>query len=253
MIHIQLYGQKSRHILATIMVPHRTQLMAEVVSNPCRNQAMPFPLTPFDSMYRLSNCTSEDGPPSSNAFSHYCPTSDPLRFQRSNAFPNAPPTAKHFPRFSQRFRPFSQFSILHSFSRLFHGFIQFVRRFNLFFHCFVQFRWVCSILQLYYRSVFNAYEMHLPQSAPLHRLNRFAPFFHGFISVLPLHSRHTSKSQFFHCFSIVSRALYAIMVPHRSLNFSIVFSCHQFLSFYFIWHHFGPTSQAQFFHCFSIF
>ena len=76
-------------------------------------------------------------------------------------------------------------------------------------------------------------QMHLPQSLPLHRINGFARFFHGFISVLLLHSGHTSKPQFFHCFSIVSRVLYAIMVPHRSLNFSIVFPPHQFPSFYF--------------------
>ena len=75
--------------------------------------------------------------------------------------------------------------------------------------------------------------MHLPESLPLHRINGFARFFHGFISVLLLHSGHTSKPQFFHCFSIVSRVLYAIMVPHRSLNFSIVFPPHQFPSFYF--------------------
>ena len=43
----------------------------------------------------------------------------------------------------------------------------------------------------------------------------------AFISVLLLHSGHTSKLQFFHCFSIVSRVLYAIMVPHRGLNFTI--------------------------------
>ena len=67
-------------------------------------------------------------------------------------------------------------------------------------------------------------QMHLPQSLQLHRINGFARFFHGFISVLLLHSGHTSKLQFFHCFSIVSRVLYAIMVPHRSLNFT--------------WHHF---------------
>ena len=67
-------------------------------------------------------------------------------------------------------------------------------------------------------------QMHLPQSLPLHRINGFARFFHGFISVLLLHSGHTSKPHFFHCFSIVSRVLYAIMVPHRSLNFT--------------WHHF---------------
>ena len=76
-------------------------------------------------------------------------------------------------------------------------------------------------------------QMHLPQSLPLHRINGFARFFHGFISVLLLHSGHTSKPHFFHCFSIVSRVLYAIMVPHRSLNFSIVFPPHQFPSFYF--------------------
>ena len=51
--------------------------------------------------------------------------------------------------------------------------------------------------------------------------------------MLLLHSGRTSKPQFFHCFSIVSRVLYAIMVPHRSLNFSIVFPPHQFPSFYF--------------------
>ena len=67
-------------------------------------------------------------------------------------------------------------------------------------------------------------QVHLPQSLQLHRINGFARFFHGFLSVLLLHSGHTSKLQFFHCFSIVSRVLYAIMVPHRSLNFT--------------WHHF---------------
>ena len=71
-----------------------------------------------------------------------------------------------------------------------------------------------------------------------------------------LHSGHTSKPQFGHCFSIVSRVLYAIMVPHRSLNFSIVFPSHQFPSFYsyFTWYHFRPTSEPQFsivFHCFT--
>ena len=97
-------------------------------------------------------------------------------------------------------------------------------------------------------------QMHLPQSLPLHRINGFARCFHGFISVLLLHSGHTSKPQFDHCFSIVSRVLYAIKVPHRSLNFSIVFPSHQFpsLYFYFTWHHFRPASEPQFFHCFSI-
>ena len=59
-------------------------------------------------------------------------------------------------------------------------------------------------------------QMHLPQSLQLHRINGFARFLHGFFSVLLLHSGHISKLQFFHCFSIVSRVLYAIMVPHRS-------------------------------------
>ena len=97
-------------------------------------------------------------------------------------------------------------------------------------------------------------QMHLPQSLPLHNINGFARFFHGFISVPLLHSAHTSKPQFFHCFSIVSRVLYAIMVQHQSLNFSIVLPSHQFPSFYFCftWHHFGPTSEPHFFHCFSI-
>ena len=67
-------------------------------------------------------------------------------------------------------------------------------------------------------------QIHLPQSLPLHRINGFARFFHGFISVLLLHSGHTSKPQIFHCFSIVSRAL-------RDN---------------------GPISEPQFFHCFSI-
>ena len=87
-------------------------------------------------------------------------------------------------------------------------------------------------------------QMHLPQSLQLHRINSFARFFHGFFSVLLLHSGHTSKLQFFHCFSIVSRVLYAIMVPHRSLNFT--------------WHHFTlslffppfPLLSHFFFHCF---
>ena len=78
-------------------------------------------------------------------------------------------------------------------------------------------------------------------------INGFARFFHGFISVLLLHSGHTAKPQFFHCFSIVSRVLYAKMVPHRSLNFSIVFPSHQFPSiyFYFTWHHF-PSVLLKF-------
>ena len=91
----------------------------------------------------------------------------------------------------------------------------------------------------------------IPTVAPYKRFCSFLPYF---ISVLLLHSGHTSKPQLFHCFSIVSRVLYAIMVPHRGLNFSIVFPSHQFPSFYsyFAWYHFRPTSEPQLFHCFSI-
>ena len=46
-------------------------------------------------------------------------------------------------------------------------------------------------------------QMHLPQSLPLHRINGFARFFHGFISVLLLHND--------------------IVVTHRNRNFSIAF------------------------------
>ena len=58
--------------------------------------------------------------------------------------------------------------------------------------------------------------------------------------MLLLHSGHTLKPQFFHCFPIVSRVLYAIMVPHRSLNFT--------------WHHFtlSPFFPPLIFHCFPI-
>ena len=96
-------------------------------------------------------------------------------------------------------------------------------------------------------------QMHLPQSLPLHRINGFARFFHGFISALLLHSGRTSKPQFFHCFSIVSRVLYAIMVPHRSLNFSIVFPPHQFPSFYFYLYLASFSKRStQIFHSFPI-
>ena len=98
-------------------------------------------------------------------------------------------------------------------------------------------------------------QMHLPQSLPLHRINGFARFFHGFISVLLLHSGHTSKPQFFHCFSIVSRVLYAIMVPHRSLNFSIGFSTPSIsilLLLFYTWHHF-PSVLLKFSIFFQLF
>ena len=73
-------------------------------------------------------------------------------------------------------------------------------------------------------SVSNAYPnapSTIPTVAPY---KRFCSFLPCFFSVLLLHSGHTSKQQFFRCFSIVLRMLYAIMVPHRSLNFT--------------WHHF---------------
>ena len=75
-----------------------------------------------------------------------------------------------------------------------------------------------------------------------------------FFSVLLLHSGHISKLQFFHCFSIVLRVLYAIMVPHRSLNLLGIilpspYSFHRFAS------HFNQFSKrsTQIFHCFPIF
>ena len=92
-------------------------------------------------------------------------------------------------------------------------------------------------------SVSNAYPnapSTIPTVAPY---KRFCSFLPCFFSVLLLHSGHTSKQQFFHCFSIVSRMLYAIMVPHRSLNFT--------------WHHFTLSLffppfplLSHFFHCF---
>ena len=96
-------------------------------------------------------------------------------------------------------------------------------------------------------------QMHLPQSLQLHRINGFARFFHGFFSVLLLHSGHTSKLQFFHCFSIVSRVLYAIMVPHRSLNFTWHhFTLSLFFPPFFLAYQFSKRS-TQIFHCFPIF
>ena len=73
--------------------------------------------------------------------------------------------------------------------------------------------------------------MHLPQSLPLHRKNGFARFFHRFISVLLLHSGHTFKPQFFHCFSIVLLHFF-IIVPRFFHCFSIAN---------------GLTSKPQFF------
>ena len=96
---------------------------------------------------------------------------------------------------------------------------------NLSFH-FINFSsvlpWCYSIspsLPLCYLSVPNAY----PNTPPT--IPTVAPY-KWFCSFLPW------LTAIFHCFSIVSRVLYAIMVPHRSLNFSIVFPSHKFPSFY---------------------
>ena len=123
---------------------------------------------------------------------------------------------------------------LESFSKrstqIFHSFPIVLYAINLFFH-FINFPVFCHGVTRFLHHYpyvtpvcLTLTQVHLPQSLQLHRINGFARFFHGFLSVLLLHSGHTSKLQFFHCFSIVSRVLYAIMVPHRSLNFT--------------WHHF---------------
>ena len=99
-------------------------------------------------------------------------------------------------------------------------------------------------------------QMHLPQSLQLHRIIGFACFFHGgFLSALLLHSGHTSKLQFFYCFSIVSRLLYAIMVPHRNLNFTWHHFTLPILSTVFprVLINFPSVLSTQIFHCFPIF
>ena len=85
--------------------------------------------------------------------------------------------------------------------------------------------------------------MHLPQSLQLHRINGFARFFHGFLSARLLHSGHTSKLPFFHCFSNVSRVLY---VTWHHFTLSSLFHrfssrCNQF-----------SKRSTQNFHCFPI-
>ena len=61
----------------------------------------------------------------------------------------------------------------------------------------------------------------IPTVAPYKRFSSFLPCF---FSVLLLHSGHTSKQQVFHCFSIVSRMLYAVNFTNN-----------------------GPTSEPQFY------
>ena len=94
----------------------------------------------------------------------------------------------------------------------------------------------------------------IPTVAPYKQFCSFPPWI---FSVLLLHSGHTSKLQFFHCFSIVSRVLYAIMVPHRSLNFTwhhliILPSPYSFYRFSSRFNQFSKRS-TQIFHCFPIF
>ena len=105
-----------------------------------------------------------------------------LRFQCSKAFPNAPPTAKHFPRFSQRFRPFFQgfrFSmVLPDSSMVLFNLSAVLIHFSMVLFNFAP---VCSILQLCYRSVFNAYP-NAPTTiltiAPYKRFCSFLPWFY---------------------------------------------------------------------------
>ena len=114
---------------------------------------------------------------------------------------------------------------------------------NLSFH-FINFSQCFAMVLLDFSSVSNAYPnapSTIPTVAPYKRFCSFLPWF---FSVLLLHSGHTSKLQFFHCFSIVSRVLYAIMVPHRSL-----YSFHRFSSRF---NQFSKRS-TQIFHCFPFF
>ena len=89
-----------------------------------------------------------------------------LRFQCSNASPNAPPTTNHFPRFSQRFIPF-----FHGFTRFFHGFTRF-------FHGFIQF---FSVALLDFSMVLLNVSRVLPRffHGFIPCSHRFTPFFHG--------------------------------------------------------------------------
>ena len=61
-------------------------------------------------------------------------------------------------------------------------------------------------------------QIYLPQTKPLHHINIFTRFF----PVLLLHNNYTSKPQFFHYFSILSRALYTIIIPYRYLKYFII-------------------------------
>ena len=150
--------------------------------------------------------------------------------------------AAPFTQFFNRFTNFnaSSLSIYHSISSIFPVFCHGVTRFL---HHYPYVTSVCL----------TRTQMHFPQSLPVHRINGFVRFFHGFISVFLLHSGHTSEPQFFLCFSIVSRALHE-KGPTSEPQFFHCFSIPSIsiIYFYFTWHHFRPTSEPQFFQCFSI-
>ena len=105
-------------------------------------------------------------------------------------------TWNHFPsvllKMSIPFPLFYMLSIYPSISSIFPVFCHGVTRFL---HHYPYVTPVCLTLT----------QMHLPQSLQLHRINGFARFFNGFLSVLLLHSGHTSKTAifplFFHCFT----------------------------------------------------
>ena len=122
---------------------------------------------------------------------------------------------------------------------------QFILPFHQFFQCF-------AMVLLDFSSVSNACPNAPSTITTVAPYKRFCSFLPWFFSVLLLHSGHTSKLQFFHCFSIVSRVLYAIMVPHRSLNFT--WSHIETAIFPLLFHCFtralrdnGPTSEPQFY------
>ena len=97
--------------------------------------------------------------------------------------------------------------------------------------------------------------MYLSQSLPLYGVTGFARFFHGFFSVLLLHSGYISKLQFFPLlFHYFTRTLHnngSISEPQFYLASIIFPSPHFFLRFS---SRFNPFSKrsTQIFHCFPI-
>ena len=79
--------QKLLLILATIMVPHRSPT-GRSSSNPCDHQAMPFPLTPFDSSLSIA---SPIAPPRTDdqamPFPHNGPTSEHNKYKSTRTSP----------------------------------------------------------------------------------------------------------------------------------------------------------------------